>query len=230
MCGKFTQMASWAEVVAFSAPFAAVPEGEPLQFATPMRFAHVLRLDAQGRREVVPMRWGFADKKAGAPDRPKHMHARAETIDERATFADAFAHRRGILLVATFNEGEELPSGKTRQWVIAPKDRKPLAIAVIWEEWAKPDGAGGEERLATFVMATTPANALVSKITDRMPAMLPPDAWPAWLGETGASLGDLKALLATLEDAGAWEMAPQEKPSKRGKAADKPSGQGDLLG
>jgi putative SOS response-associated peptidase YedK len=227
MCGKFTQMASWREVVAFSAPFSAVPEDAALDVATPMRFAHVLRLDAEGRREVAAMRWGFADKKAGAPDRPKHMHARAETIDERATFAEAFRERRGILLVATFNEGEELPSGKTKQWVITPKDRKPLAIAVIWEEWAKPDAQGGEERLATFVMATTPPNALVATITDRMPAILPPEAWPAWLGETDAPLADIKALLQTHEDGGAWEMAPQERKSARPPRD--PGGQADLF-
>jgi putative SOS response-associated peptidase YedK len=223
MCGKFTQMASWREVVAFSAPLAAVPEDAALEFATPMRFADVLRLDAEGRREIVPMRWGFAEKKAGAPDRPKHMHVRAETIDERATFAEAFRERRGILLVATFNEGEELPSGKTKQWVVTPNDRKPIAIAVIWEEWIKQDDRGGEERLATFVMATTPPNALIARITDRMPAILPPETWPIWLGETDAALDEIKALLKTFDDAGAWTMEPQEERARP------PRDQGELF-
>ncbi len=48
------------------------------------------------------MRWGFS--KARASDfKPDHMHARAETIDSRPTFSEAFAERRGILMVDTFN-------------------------------------------------------------------------------------------------------------------------------
>ena len=164
-----------------------------------------------------------ADKKAGAPDRPKHMHARCETIDQRPTFAEAFARRRGVLLTHTFNEGEELASGKTKQWTIRPRDGRPIAIAVIYEDWARVGADGVEETLSTFVMATTPANALIAPITDRMPAILPPETWPIWLGETGASLEEVKTLLTTYDDEGGWEMAPQEpKPRSRSKPSRPP--------
>ncbi|NWH07460.1 MAG: SOS response-associated peptidase family protein [Alphaproteobacteria bacterium] len=212
MCGKFTQMARWKGVVAFSQPLqAATGANDEIITATPMRLAHVLRLGAAGQREVVPMRWGFSDKRAANPARPKHMHVRAETIDTKPTFATAFEKARAILLVQTFNEGEDLPSGKTRQWVITPKDGKPLGIAVIWEEWVN-----GPERLTTFVMVTVPPNDLIAKVTDRMPAFLRPEDWSAWLGETGASLAEVKALLRTYEDSGNWEMAEQAPP-RRGK-------------
>ena len=48
-----------------------------------------------GRRELVPMRWGFS-KPENPAFKPDHMHARAETIDARPTFAESFAERRGI--------------------------------------------------------------------------------------------------------------------------------------
>ncbi|MFA5955081.1 hypothetical protein [Hyphomicrobium sp.] len=51
------------------------------------------------------------------------MHVRSETIDRRPTFDNAFAHGRVILVVHTFNEGEELPNGKTKQWVITTDSR-----------------------------------------------------------------------------------------------------------
>lgn len=54
-----------------------------------MRFANIIRLNKAGEREVVPMRWGFAAKGDKNPSRPKHMHARSETIDKLPTFADA---------------------------------------------------------------------------------------------------------------------------------------------
>jgi putative SOS response-associated peptidase YedK len=226
MCGKFTQMASWSDVVAFSTPVdqpGPVPTPPPaLATATPMRFAHVIRLDAAGRREAVPMRWGFSDRRAGAPERPRHMHARSETVDRLPTFAESFAERRGILLTHTFNEGEELASGKTRQWTVSPRDGQPIAIAVIYEAWAR-----DEERLLTFVMLTTPPNPLIATITDRMPAILPPEAWSVWLGETAAPLEEVKALLRTYDDGGNWDFRPEPP---RPKAPRKPEPDDDQPG
>jgi putative SOS response-associated peptidase YedK len=221
MCGKFTQMATWAEVVAFSRPLTAIPDGEPVTVSTPMRIAKVMRLGEDGGRELAPMRWGFS--KPGNPSfKPDHMHARTETVDSRQTFAESFAERRGIVLVETFNEGEVLDNGKTKQWVIRPKDRKPIAIAVIWDEWV---GDTGSE--ATFVMVTVPPNPLIARITDRMPAILRQNDWALWLGEDDAPLKDVKALLRTFDDDGNWEMTEQA-PSKSSKAS-KPKAQGDLF-
>jgi putative SOS response-associated peptidase YedK len=204
MCGKFTQMASWQEVHAFSQPLVLAGAVAEVVVATPMRFANIMRLNASGERELVSMRWSFAGKDDATPARPKHMHARSETIDTKPTFANAFAHSRGILMVHTFNEGEELPNGKTKQWVITPRDGQPIAIAVICEQWNN-----GAEALGTFIQVTTPANSLIARITDRMPAILPREAWPAWLGETGASLAEVKALLRTFDDGGNWTMTEQ---------------------
>lgn len=158
MCGKFTQMASWRDIHAFSRPLVQPAE---LVVSTPMRFANIIRLNEAGGREVVSMRWGFAGKVDKNPSRTKHMHARCETIDKLPTFANAFMHGRGILVVHTFNEGEELPNGKTKQWVITPKDGKPIAIAVICEKWTN-----GNETLDTFIQVTTPAKATRRRLGD----------------------------------------------------------------
>ena len=224
MCGKFTQLSSWNEVHAFSQPL-TVSAGEVI-VSTPMRFANIMRLNANNERELVQMRWGFAGKDDAAPTRPKHMHARSETIDTLPTFKHAFAHARGILMVHTFNEGEEMPNGKTKQWVTTPNDGQPIAIAVVCEEWRN-----GPETLQTFVQVTTPANVRISRITDRMPAILPREAWPVWLGETDASLDDVKALLQTFEDDGAWTMTEQQsnRRPRPPKATKPPSAQRDLF-
>ncbi|HEU4377098.1 MAG TPA: SOS response-associated peptidase family protein [Hyphomicrobiaceae bacterium] len=223
ICGKFTQMSSWEQVHAFSQPLVARKDGDGLVVSTPMRPAHIMRLNAAGGREMAAMRWGFAGHDDANPSRPKHMHVRAETIDQRRTFAQAFATSRGILMVHTFNEGEELPTGKTRQWVITPNDGEPVAVAVIFEEWHN-----GPESLLTFVMVTTPPNALIARITDRMPAILPRATWPAWLGETDASPAQVKALLQTYEDGGVWTMEPQAT-SRPARARKPSSDQGSLF-
>ncbi|HXM00221.1 MAG TPA: SOS response-associated peptidase family protein [Rhizomicrobium sp.] len=215
MCGKFTQLDWWRKLVAH-ADF--VLGGGAVETVTPMRFADVIRLDENGKRESVRMRWGFAGLGATDPtQRPDHIHARAETIDSKPTFRDAFRERRGLLVVNTFNEGEDVTPSKTVQHVITPP--APVAIAVLWERWTS--RRHGE--LLTFVMVTTPANALIGTITDRMPAVLTPEDWPAWLGETPATAEDLKALLRPAE--GDWTMQP-EKPQPPPK---KPAAQMDLF-
>ncbi len=205
-------MSSWRELHAFSQPLTIAPNDSVIT-STPMRFAHIMRLGPDGQREMVPMRWGFADKNAAVPGQPKHMHARGETVDRLPTFAGAFAHARGILMVHTFNEGEELPNGRTKQWVITPQDGQPIAIAVICEEWRS-----RSEPLPTFVQVTMPANKLISRITDRMPAILPRDTWAIWLGETGASISGVKGVLQTFDDEGKWAMEPQAAPVKSARA------------
>jgi putative SOS response-associated peptidase YedK len=224
MCGKFTQMANWEELYQ-CADFLSNP-GAPHEkkWTTPMRFAHVLTLNDSGHRVHVPMRWGFLDSRAKSPDeRPRHMHARAETIDTLQTFAAPFASQRGLLIVKDFNVGQEVAPKKTIQHVVTPKDGKPIALAVIWERWTSRD----EGELLTFVMATVPANKLIEPLTDRMPAVIQPEDWGKWLGEEPATLAELKAMLQTFE--GDWEIAPQDKPAKTAQPQAQPEVQGELI-
>jgi putative SOS response-associated peptidase YedK len=219
MCGKFTQMYSWAEIHEFSSLIRGSDGGggegggggnDGRETVTPMRAAHVIRLNAAGARETVPMRWGFIDRASPTPfARPKHMHARGETVDRLPTFAAAFAHRRGLVAVKTFNVGEEVTPKKTVQHVLTPGDGAPIGLSVIWEAVAGPDG--GEP--LTFVMVTTAPNGLIARVTDRMPAVILPEAWGTWLGENGATAAEANALLAPY--AGELDMAPQAKPPPR---------------
>jgi putative SOS response-associated peptidase YedK len=214
MCGKFTQMMSWGTYVTL-ADLIGSSHGAS-ETVTPMRFATVIRLGGSGVREAVRMRWGLVPPGARDPNASPFIHARAESIDERPTFASAFRYRRGLVVVKTFNEGKEITPTKTEQHVITPEDGTLLAIAVIWERWGELHGAA----LETFAMVTVPANRLIGTITDRMPAIVPPEHWAKWLGEEPASLEELKAILVPLE--GNWTMRP-EKPPRPKPSDDQPS-------
>lgn len=205
MCGKFTQMMRWGELVTL-ADLVAAPDG-PSETVTPVRFATVIRLNGQGKRKAVRMRWGLVPPSARDPNRSPFIHARAESLEERPTFRDAFLLRRGLLVVRTFNEGKEITPNKTEQHTITPDDGQPVGIAIVWERWGEKHGGA----LESFAMVTVKANALIGTITDRMPAVIPPEHWSAWLGETPASLNELKALLVPFE--GRWTMHA-EKPRK----------------
>ena len=52
------------------------------------------------------------------------------------------------------------------------------------------------EWVRSFVIITTTPNELCAKLHNRMPVVLKPEAWSAWLGEEPAGEVDLKALLA----------------------------------
>ena len=211
MCGKFTAMASWAEVVAFSQPLTADRDyrGEQarrLTFRVMSQLPVIVR-DADERR-VMAMRWGFPDPSDWRKPRP--IHARAETIDSVPAFAAAFRDgQRGIVLVETFNEAPD--SGE--QHTITPTG--PVGIAFVWRRFQ-----AGDQAMLACVMVTVPANRLIGALpTDRMPAVLAPEDWATWLGETDATSAQVKACLRTVEDV-RWTMTREER--TRGARRSKP--------
>jgi putative SOS response-associated peptidase YedK len=218
MCGKFVQMKDWEAMVELAELVLSTSHGLS-ETITPMRVASVIRLNADGKREVARMRWGFVPANAADQNIGTHfIHARAETIEEKPTYRDAFFNRRGLVIVRTFNEGKEITPTKTEQHVITPRDGKPLAIAVIWERWRKMP-------LESFAMVTTAANALIGTITDRMPAVIAPEHWGRWLGEEPASVDELKAILKPYE--GDWDMEAAAR--AKSPAPKKPSAQQELF-
>jgi putative SOS response-associated peptidase YedK len=217
MCGKFTRRIVWRDAVYLSELFGIPlsPEGA-IETVTPMRFAKVVARDGNGSRRSVPMRWGIPRYAADAAKGPMHIHARAETVDTLPTFRDAFANRRGLLIVSTFNEGKEITPTKTEQHVLTPRDGKHIAIPVIWE---RTEQHAGEATLLTFAMITVAANALIGTITDRMPALLDDSDWAKWLGEEAASIAELKAMLKPSDREMTMEKAGKPAPPKPRKVS-----------
>src|SRR5579863_2231189 len=132
MCGKFTAMLSWEDAVFLEALTAYPVDGSGNDAEITFRVMNVLPVivwDA-GQRRKVPMRWGFPHR--ADPRRPDPIHARAETIDSKPTFRDAFVDgQRGIVLAKTVNEAPD--SGA--QHVITPGDLAAVGIAVLWRRF-----------------------------------------------------------------------------------------------
>ena len=82
---------------------------------------------------------------------------------------------------------------KTKQpYRIVMGDGSPMAFAGLWERWRDP--ANGE-MVRSFTIVTTAPNALCLPIHNRMPVILDPADFPAWLGETPAATEQLQGLL-----------------------------------
>jgi len=175
MCGKFTAMASWAEVVRFSQPLTreAVKEGDNDQVLTYRVMADLPVIVWDGaQRRVIVMRWGWPDKNWKIP---KHIHARGETVDTTKTFAPAFLNgQRGIVVMRTFNEAPDV-AGPTIQHTVTPGDLGAIGIAFIWRQFDVLEIAA---TVPACVMVTMPANQLIATLpTDRMPAVLADEDW-----------------------------------------------------
>ncbi len=228
MCGKFSAMYSWKEVHDFSQVLSVSSREGANDEVVTYRVAGelpVITFDKNTKqRRVVPMQWGFPHH--ANPRRPQPIHARSETIETTAAFRDAFVDgQRGIVVMRTFNEGEEVGS-KTAQWTIDPGDGVPRGFAFLWRRFEL-EGLPGP--LLACVMVTVPASQLIRPITDRMPAILEDSSWATWLNEVPASPDEAKAVLKTMEGVN-WQMTKEPKPTRQSKPKpQKPEPQPELF-
>lgn len=118
--------------------------------------------------------------------RYRTINARSETVAEKPSFRDAYKKRRCLIPATGFYEWQKTDGGKV-PYHIVPKDGL-WAFAGLWERWEK-----GDEPLETFTILTTQAAKSIEHIHPRMPSILEPEDYDAWLDtETdGETLVDL---------------------------------------
>lgn len=208
MCGRYFRHTPRDELAAAFAAQSSVEDVAPGFNIAPSQSVLAVRFNPKsGLRTLDALSWGlvphFVKDRSGAY---KLINARAETVDVLPSYRDAFLRRRCLVLADGFYEWRKL--GKKKQpYAIARVDRAPFAMAGLWENFRDP-ATGDWFRTCTVV--TTNANALVAELHDRMPAILPPEAYAAWLGETPCAPAELKRLLTPFaaEQMQAWPVSP----------------------
>jgi putative SOS response-associated peptidase YedK len=124
----------------------------------------------------------------------KMINARAEGIATKNAYRNAFKKKRCIVPADGFYEWHKVAGQSKKQpYFIHRADGEPIAFAGLWEEW-KPS-KDSEERLRSTTIITTTPNELMATIHDRMPVILPPSAWDAWLDPENADMETLGKLL-----------------------------------
>ena len=138
-----------------------------------------------GKPSIQWMRWGlvpFWAKDVKSADKYSLINAKAEEIEKKRSYADAFKSRHCIVPVSGFFEWKRIENSKTKQpYAIRLKESPILSMAGIWDHW---ESEGGEV-VDSFSVITTAANSFMAKIHDRMPVILPKQAEMDWL-QTGA--------------------------------------------
>jgi len=186
MCGRFTLTVDPGQLQeAF--PWASIPEGIPLRYnIAPSQPAAVISNDGLNRVDFY--NWGLIPFWAKDPKIGNRMiNARAETLAEKPSFRGSFKYKRCLVLTDGFYEWRKEPGTKTKTPIyLRMKNQEPFAFAGLWDIWNSSDGS----EIRTFTIITTEPNQLVEKIHNRMPVILPHNAYSEWLqeGENDPSL------------------------------------------
>jgi putative SOS response-associated peptidase YedK len=179
------------------------PEGAPRWNLPPTE--GVLALVA-GRREGAPprvlttFRWGLVPSWAKDPSVGSRMiNARAESLDDRNAYRDAFARRRCLVVADGFYEWKRPPSGErgTRiPFYFRRADGQPLVFAGLWERWRDPARAEADGAvLRSCTIVTTEAGPDLTAVHDRMPVVVEAADIDEWLDPGTEEPEPLRSLL-----------------------------------
>lgn len=207
MCGRFTQTAT-PETIAKHFKLPDMPLFKPNYNVSPSHKVAAVRLyQESAKREGVLFRWGLIpswakDMKIGF----QCINAKAETVGEKPAFRSAFKKKRCLIVADGFYEWQKVigRDGKPRKQAmrICRKDGAVFAFAGLWESWGGvqpaggPDKPGGQqtEPIESCTIITTEPNELMTAIHNRMPVILSPSDYDAWLDPVSQP-DTLKALL-----------------------------------
>jgi len=181
MCGRYSIHAS-PQVVALQFALEALPEFKPSYNVCPGSDILVVRVARDGRRVVRQNRWGLVPHWAKDPSiGNKLANARGESLAERPAFRDAFREWRCLVPASGFYEWQTLGRGKL-PWYIQPRDAELFALAGITAYW---------KGLRSVSLITTEANELMRPIHDRMPVIIRPEDYSAWLDAANQDVAEL---------------------------------------
>lgn len=225
MCGRFT-LASPAETLAGtfgsfegSDDAEEVPELAPRYNIAPTEPVAVIRDVRAGeapRRRLEQRRWGLVPHFAEKIQGPPLFNARAETLGRKPAFRDAFRRKRCLVPADGFYEWMAV-SGRRQPFYFRREDGGPFAMAGLWDRWQPPEGPP----LESCTIVTTRANALLAPVHERMPVVLPEEAWPVWLDPEPRPPEDFTPWLAPAPTEG-WTSYPVDTAVNR-SAHDEPS-------
>ena len=194
MCGRFVSATPPDQIAAYFGTEAPEALLEASYNVAPTNDVYAV-LEDGSTRHLDAFHWGLVPLWAKDPKIGSRMiNARAETVATSNAFKSAFKKRRCIIPVTGFYEWQKRPGVKTKQpFFIQHPDGEPYAFAGLWEVWRGPDK--DQEPLRSCTIITTTPNEAMATIHDRMPVILPPEAWDTWLDRENQDIELLGKLL-----------------------------------
>jgi len=195
MCGRYASTRSSTDLATLFDALDTTDEAlVPDYNLAPTDPAPIVRVSASaGSRVLTVARWGLvpawsADARGGA----RMINARAETVATSRAFAPSFERRRCLVPADGWYEWAR-EAGRKQPYFMTRRDGEPLVFGGIWSTWGTQSA-----QLLTFSVITLPAAGELTRVHDRMPLVLSPDLWSAWLdcsdGRSASSRGGPDAL------------------------------------
>ena len=145
-----------------------------------------------GLNVLMKFNWGLVphwakDKSIGN----RMINARSETVAEKPSFREAFCKRRCLILADGFYEwaGQK---GAKQPFLITMPEKLPFAFAGLWEMWYEKKK---DEPYRSCTIITRESVGKMRKIHHRMPVILQPDIFKAWLDPANDSRDELNRIL-----------------------------------
>jgi putative SOS response-associated peptidase YedK len=184
MCGRFARRYTWHDIEALYGLVGAAQNLQPHYNIAPTDTVDAV-IAGDGVSRLVPMRWGLIPAwwKKALKDLPATFNARAETAADKPVFRDAFMRRRCIIPASGYYEWRKVQDGR-QPYYISAADGGVLSFAGLWDRWTDPRT---RELLISCTILVTAANAFTRAVHDRMPALLQPADFTAWLGGSGGT-------------------------------------------
>jgi putative SOS response-associated peptidase YedK len=194
MCGRYTLATSTKVLVERFGLATEAPDLRPRFNIAPGQGVAVVANRPERKLELFL--WGLIPSWAKDPAIGNRMiNARAETLAEKPSFRDALKRRRCLVLADGFFEWRKEGKQKTPVYVRL-RSGEPFAFAGLWETWRPPD----DDEIRSCTIVTTDANGLIALIHDRMPVILPPAKYAAWLDPRPCESRELQGLLRPFPD------------------------------
>jgi putative SOS response-associated peptidase YedK len=193
MCGRYTVTITLEELMLrYFAGLPAVPFHLPRYNVAPTQMVPAVVNDG-GRNRLGLLKWGLIppwaeDEKVGS----RMINARAETLEERPAYRDAYRRKRCLIPADGFYEWKTAADGGgKRPHRIVLRSGGIFSMAALYESWTAPDG----RKVSSFAIVTTEPNLLMADIHDRMPVILRPEDEALWLNREVQDPTRLKGLL-----------------------------------
>ncbi|WP_199039353.1 SOS response-associated peptidase [Glycomyces salinus] len=190
MCGRYANSKSSASMAAlFEVEDLIGGEWSPSWNIAPTSPAPVVRRSKSRDGTVLESaRWGLIPPWASDPGIGTRMfNARIETVATSKAYRRPFAARRALVPADGWYEWRKLPGGGKQPYFFTRPGG--VVFAGLWESWNR-----GDASLLSFTILTCPAmGEAMESVHDRMPYILPPERFSAWLGEEDADEAELLA-------------------------------------
>ncbi len=195
MCGRYALKATASELIEHF-KLLACPEWSARYNIAPQSMIPVIRQNPGASRVGQLVRWGLIPSWAKDPSIGNKLNnALGETVAEKPAFRSSFAKHRCLIPASGFYEWQPVTeAGKVRKQPYYIHPTAPdgfFAFAGLLAAWTPPEG---EPVVSTCIITTGP-NEIMAPIHDRMPVILRPEQFDAWLDHGNNDTAALAAML-----------------------------------